>query len=102
MIVSTPFLIKVHELPMLEMHDYWRFTPRGLRTLLERAGLDVVKVRTLGERELRRRQLSPLAGLPALASAWRRPRAGCSGVGIRAQPVLRIYGASSSRPRASG
>ena len=30
-IVSTPFLIKVHELPMFGMHDYWRFTPRGLR-----------------------------------------------------------------------
>jgi hypothetical protein len=47
-IVSTPFLIKVHELPMFAMHDYWRFTPRGLRTLLERAGLEVVKVSTWG------------------------------------------------------
>ena len=34
-IVSTPFLIKVHELPSYGMLDYWRFTPRGLRTLLE-------------------------------------------------------------------
>ena len=35
MIVSTPFLIKVHELALFNMNDYWRFTPRGLRTLLE-------------------------------------------------------------------
>ena len=28
-IVSTPFLIKVHELPSFELRDYWRFTPRG-------------------------------------------------------------------------
>ena len=34
-IVSTPFLIRVHELPAYGMKDYWRFTPRGLRTLLE-------------------------------------------------------------------
>ena len=32
MIVSTPFLIRVHELPAYGMKDYWRFTPRGLRT----------------------------------------------------------------------
>ncbi len=47
-IVSTPFLIKVHELPAFGMNDYWRFTPRGLRTLLERAGLQVDHVHTWG------------------------------------------------------
>lgn len=47
-IVSTPFLIKVHELPLFGMHDYWRFTPRGLRTLLESAGLTVDSVGTWG------------------------------------------------------
>ena len=36
-IVSTPFLVRVHELPLFALHDYWRFTPRGLRLLLERA-----------------------------------------------------------------
>lgn len=50
-IVSTPFLIKVHELPMYEMRDYWRFTPRGLRTLLERAGLEVESVDSWGNRQ---------------------------------------------------
>jgi hypothetical protein len=47
-IVSTPFLVKVHELPIYAMHDYWRFTPRGLRTLLERAGLEVDSVGSWG------------------------------------------------------
>lgn len=50
-IVSTPFLIKVHELPMFAMHDYWRFTPRGLRTLLERAGLQVDEIGQWGNKE---------------------------------------------------
>ncbi len=49
-IVSTPFLIKVHELPIYAMHDYWRFTPRGLRTLLERTGLKVDTVGSWGNR----------------------------------------------------
>jgi hypothetical protein len=49
-IVSTPFLIKVHELPLYGMKDYWRFTPRGLRVLLEQAGLTVDTVGTWGNR----------------------------------------------------
>jgi SAM-dependent methyltransferase len=50
-IVSTPFLIKVHELPDLGMFDYWRFTPRGLRLLLERAGLEVEEMGAWGNRQ---------------------------------------------------
>jgi SAM-dependent methyltransferase len=50
-IVSTPFLVRVHELPLFLMGDYWRFTPRGLRTLLERAGLEVEEVESWGNRE---------------------------------------------------
>ena len=49
-VVSTPFLIRVHELPEFGMHDYWRFTPRGLRALLERAGLTVDAVGAWGNR----------------------------------------------------
>ena len=33
------------------MQDYWRFTPRGLRTLLERAGLEVEEVGSWGNRD---------------------------------------------------
>ncbi len=47
-VVSTPFLIRVHEI--WGMQDYWRFTPRGLRTLLERAGLVVDHVDSWGNR----------------------------------------------------
>jgi SAM-dependent methyltransferase len=49
-VVSTPFLIRVHELPEYGMYDYWRFTPRGLRLLLERAGLEVETVGSWGNR----------------------------------------------------
>ncbi|MSO42444.1 MAG: class I SAM-dependent methyltransferase [Solirubrobacterales bacterium] len=51
-IVSTPFLIKLHELPIYDMRDYWRFTPRGLRTLLEGAGLEVETVGSWGNRDV--------------------------------------------------
>lgn len=49
-VVSTPFMIRVHELPEWGLHDYWRFTPRGLRMLLERAGLSVEAVGSWGNR----------------------------------------------------
>ena len=49
-IVSVPFLIKVHEIPDFRLYDYWRFTPRGLRALLEGAGLAVDDVHTWGNR----------------------------------------------------
>jgi SAM-dependent methyltransferase len=50
-IVSTPFLIRIHELALFLMRDYWRFTPRGLQILLERAGLEVVALGAWGNRE---------------------------------------------------
>ncbi len=49
-VVSTPFLVRIHELPMYGMYDYWRFSPRGLRRLLEHAGLIVEDVGTWGNR----------------------------------------------------
>ena len=51
LIVSTPFLVRVHELPAYGMPDLWRFTPRGLRVLLENAGLEVDAVNAWGNRE---------------------------------------------------
>jgi SAM-dependent methyltransferase len=50
--VSTPFLIRVHELPAYGMPDYWRFTPRGLRTLVERTGLEVAELGSWGNRSV--------------------------------------------------
>ena len=49
-IVTTPFLVRVHELAEYGLCDYWRFTPRGLRVLLERAGLEVIDVGSWGNR----------------------------------------------------
>lgn len=51
-LVSTPFLVRVHELAAYGMRDYWRFTPRGLGVLLERAGLEVLSVESWGNRRV--------------------------------------------------
>lgn len=40
-VVTVPFMVRVHELPLYAMKDYWRFTPRGLGLLLETAGLEI-------------------------------------------------------------
>jgi SAM-dependent methyltransferase len=45
-VVSTPFLLRIHREP----GDYWRFTPDGLRIVLERGGLDVTRVESWGNR----------------------------------------------------
>jgi SAM-dependent methyltransferase len=51
-IVSTPFLVRLHEMQLIyDMKDYWRFTPRGLATLLERGGLEVESVGSWGNRD---------------------------------------------------
>ena len=50
-IVSTPFLVRVDELPAFDMRHYWRFTPRALRTVLEGPGLEVREVFRWGNRD---------------------------------------------------
>lgn len=52
-IVSTPFLIRVHAGP----GDYWRFTEDGLRLMIERAGLIVVESGSWGNRACARANL---------------------------------------------
>lgn len=49
-IITSPFLIKVHELPMYGMFDYWRFTPRGLQLMIEQAGLEMEESGQWGNR----------------------------------------------------
>jgi SAM-dependent methyltransferase len=44
--VSTPFLVRIHDHP----GDYWRFTPDGMRLLLESQGLRPLWVRSWGNR----------------------------------------------------
>jgi hypothetical protein len=45
-IVSTPFLIKLHGMPQ----DYWRFTPSAIKLILETAGFSQIEVHTWGNR----------------------------------------------------
>lgn len=44
LIVIVPFSFRLHEEP----HDYFRYSPHGLTTLTERAGLSVVEIRAHG------------------------------------------------------
>lgn len=45
-LVSTPFLVRVHKEPA----DFWRFIPDGLRVLLESADLDIAALESWGNR----------------------------------------------------
>ena len=44
LLLSAPFQFRLHEQP----HDYYRYTPHGLRTLCAAAGLQVVEVHSQG------------------------------------------------------
>jgi SAM-dependent methyltransferase len=44
LILSAPFQFRLHEQP----HDYFRYSPHGLRTLCQAAGLEVVEVHSMG------------------------------------------------------
>lgn len=44
LILSAPFQFRLHEQP----HDYFRYSPHGLRTLCEAAGLEVLEVHAQG------------------------------------------------------
>lgn len=44
LILTAPFDFRLHEEP----HDYFRYTPHGLRTLCEKAGLEIVETHPMG------------------------------------------------------
>ncbi|HEX6273332.1 MAG TPA: class I SAM-dependent methyltransferase [Polyangiaceae bacterium] len=44
LILSAPFQFRLHEQP----HDYFRYSPHGLRTLCQAAGLELVEVHPMG------------------------------------------------------
>lgn len=44
LIVSAPFSFRLHEEP----HDYFRFTPHGLRDMLDQAGLEISEITAQG------------------------------------------------------
>lgn len=70
-IVSVPHLSRRHELP----HDYYRFTPEGLRWLLQGAGFANVQVMPYGgclsflHHQFSTLVLSPFAAVPLLGDA---------------------------------
>lgn len=54
-VVTTPFLLKVHEIPL----DLYRWTERGMRQLLEAAGFDVLRTGSWGNRECLLADMTP-------------------------------------------
>lgn len=44
LMLTAPFDFRLHEQP----HDYFRYTPHGLRSLCEKAGLEIVETHSLG------------------------------------------------------
>jgi SAM-dependent methyltransferase len=68
-VVGVPFLVRVHPAP----NDYWRFTPDGLRLLLERAGLEVTDVRGWGNRHCANVNFLVWSGRPKWASLRNEP-----------------------------
>jgi SAM-dependent methyltransferase len=44
LVLSAPHLSRLHDLP----HDYFRYTPAGIRALVEGAGFEVIELTTYG------------------------------------------------------
>jgi SAM-dependent methyltransferase len=57
-VISTPFLLKVHEAPL----DLYRWTESGMRQLLETAGFTVVSTDSWGNRECLTADMTPGLG----------------------------------------
>ena len=53
--ISTPFLLKVHESPL----DLYRWTQQGMRQLLETAGFAVLATDSWGNRECLSADMKP-------------------------------------------
>lgn len=54
LIVSTPFMLKIHAAP----NDYWRFTIEGMRILLDEAGLIPLEIKSWGNKYAVRNNLN--------------------------------------------
>lgn len=54
LVISTPFLIRLHGMP----DDYWRFTPSGIVILLEKAGFEAIAVHSWGNKSVVRSNLT--------------------------------------------
>ena len=69
LIVSTPFMLRIHEEP----GDYWRFTISALRLLLETAGFEEIDARSWGNRSSIKANFDDWRPYRRLALARRRP-----------------------------
>ena len=47
LLITTPFLIKIHGYP----YDYWRWTPQGLKILVEKFNFDIIELGSWGNKE---------------------------------------------------
>jgi hypothetical protein len=90
-VVGVPFLVRVHPAPA----DYWRFTPDGLRVLLESAGLDVPQVMSFGNRRCVKANFLVWASKPRWASDVNEPEFPVNVWAIARKPV------TAASPRSS-
>jgi SAM-dependent methyltransferase len=68
-LVSTPFLLRIHGHP----EDYWRFTPLGLKTLLKAGQLEPLWVRSWGNAAVVKRNLGHWTVRPPWRSVRNNP-----------------------------
>ena len=88
-IVSTPFLIKVHELPSYGMHDYWRFTPGACGRCSSAPGWRSTRSRPGAIASAWSATSAAGRRYRALALAAQRARLPGPGLGVRAAPGRR-------------
>ena len=84
-IVSTPFLVKVHELPAYACATTGASRREGLRTAAGGSGPGGGRGGGVGQPPVRGRKPQPLVGLPPLAFAPKRARPPGPGLGLRPQ-----------------
>jgi SAM-dependent methyltransferase len=82
-VVGVPFLVRVHLAP----RDLWRFSEDGLTVLLEQAALDVVEVKSWGNRQCVRANFLVWAKRPRWASTANEPQFPVNVWAIARKPV---------------
>jgi len=91
-VVSTPFMLKIHSAP----EDNWRFTPTGLQRLLECGGLRVDRIGSWGNHSCIRANRREWA-------AYRWWHRACPAWALRNDPVLpQVVWAFARRPPDEG
>lgn len=89
LLLTVPFSARWHYVP----HDYWRFTPSGLRILLERHGFTDIRIHARGNAVTVAMSKCSALILPLLVSprgSWRVPRVA---LGLILSPFLIVFSA---------